>query len=81
MVGNTKESSDLVRNMVKENSYGLTEVHTLEVFSKIIYMDRVFTLGRILENTSVLGSTIKWMGKVRSRGLTDANTKVTTRMT
>jgi hypothetical protein len=62
MAQNMRVSTSKEWNMAKENSFGLTRVHTMEIFSKTISMVRVNTSGQMEEFTMGNGLTIKWRG-------------------
>ena len=70
---NTKEITSMERSMASELSNGLTDLHILENFIIIIFMEKEFILGQITENMRENGEQIKCMEKELLLGLTPEN--------
>ena len=62
-----------VRNMELAHLNGQMAQYLLGNFTIIIFMEKVFTLGLIIENTKVSGVQTKCMEKEHSHGLTEGN--------
>merc|ERR1711997_921239 len=69
----TRVSTAMERNMEEANSCGLTDRCTPVSSSRTTFTAMVFTLGRMVANTTVNGRTTKWTVKESSLGLTGEN--------
>jgi hypothetical protein len=63
MVLNMKESTNIVRNMGMENSFGVIHLSIKDSFRIMQYMGKEFISGVMVESMKVIGKIIKWMGK------------------
>lgn len=48
--------------MVQVSFYGQMDLHTQASFKIIIFTEKVFTHGQMVENMMEIGKIIKWMG-------------------
>lgn len=80
MVLNMKEPINLERKTDMDNSFGLTNLLTVEHSSTIIFTVMESTDGPIIESTQETGSITKCMEQVYSPGPMEENMKVTTMM-
>ena len=68
------------KNMGMESLFGLIKVNMMANFSRTIFMEKVFTLGVIIESFQVIGLTTRWKVMVFSLGLIFVNMKDNTLM-
>ena len=80
MQQNTKEITNLARNTVLEHSSGLMDLHTLENSIIIIYTEKEFTHGLIIESMKVNGGPTKCMERELLHGLITEDILVNTQM-